>query len=82
MDAKKILLYCRRSVGGLYYLSYLDNNMLLGRSVGGGGVFVFTKSQPLELWEFRKKSVKLWFQTVYYYREKMNFIMLVDSVYV
>ncbi|AEC10770.1 putative plastid-lipid-associated protein 10 [Arabidopsis thaliana] len=39
----------RRSVGGLYYLSYLDNNMLLGRSVGGGGVFVFTKSQPLEL---------------------------------
>ncbi|KAL1189248.1 putative plastid-lipid-associated protein 10 [Cardamine amara subsp. amara] len=39
----------RRSVGGLYYLSYLDNNMLLGRAVGGGGVFVFTKSQPLEL---------------------------------
>ncbi|CAM8995370.1 unnamed protein product [Rhodiola kirilowii] len=39
----------RRSVGGLYYLSYLDNNMLLGRAVGGGGVFVFTKAQPLEL---------------------------------
>ncbi|KAJ4727972.1 Plastid lipid-associated protein/fibrillin conserved domain containing protein [Melia azedarach] len=38
-----------RSVGGLYYLSYLDNNMLLGRAVGGGGVFVFTKAQPLEL---------------------------------
>lgn len=44
-----MLLHYRRSVGGLYYLSYLDNNMLLGRSVGGGGVFVFTKSQPLEL---------------------------------
>uniref|UniRef100_A0A803PBD6 Plastid lipid-associated protein/fibrillin conserved domain-containing protein n=1 Tax=Cannabis sativa TaxID=3483 RepID=A0A803PBD6_CANSA len=38
----------RRSVGGLYYLSYLDSNMLLGRSVGGGGVFVFTKAQPLD----------------------------------
>ncbi|CAN0888941.1 Probable plastid-lipid-associated protein 10, chloroplastic [Linum grandiflorum] len=37
----------RRSAGGLYYLSYLDRNMLLGRSVGGGGVFVFTKAQPL-----------------------------------
>ncbi|KAJ4952673.1 hypothetical protein NE237_029505 [Protea cynaroides] len=37
----------RQSVGGLYYLSYLDGNMLLGRAVGGGGVFVFTKAQPL-----------------------------------
>ncbi|KAK3428489.1 hypothetical protein EUGRSUZ_E00013 [Eucalyptus grandis] len=37
----------RRSVGGLYYLSYLDNNMLLGRAVGGGGAFVFTRAQPL-----------------------------------
>eukprot|EP00262_Sarcandra_glabra_P004025 TRINITY_DN1498_c0_g1_i5.p1 TRINITY_DN1498_c0_g1~~TRINITY_DN1498_c0_g1_i5.p1 ORF type:complete len:239 (-),score=33.77 TRINITY_DN1498_c0_g1_i5:229-945(-) len=37
----------RRSIGGLYYLSYLDGNMLLGRSVGGGGVFVFTRAQPL-----------------------------------
>lgn len=36
----------RRSVGGLYYLSYLDRNMLLGRAVGGGGVFVFTRAQP------------------------------------
>ncbi|OUZ99070.1 Plastid lipid-associated protein/fibrillin conserved domain [Macleaya cordata] len=36
----------RQSVGGLYYLSFLDNNMLLGRAVGGGGVFVFTKAQP------------------------------------
>ncbi|KAL3630058.1 putative plastid-lipid-associated protein 10, chloroplastic [Castilleja foliolosa] len=35
----------RRSVGGLYYLSYLDSNMLLGRAVGGGGVFVFTRTQ-------------------------------------
>ncbi|OMO82349.1 hypothetical protein COLO4_23084 [Corchorus olitorius] len=39
----------RRSVAGLYYLSYLDRNMLLGRAVGGGGVFVFTKAQPLRL---------------------------------
>ncbi|PON78522.1 Plastid lipid-associated protein/fibrillin conserved domain containing protein [Parasponia andersonii] len=37
----------RRPVGGLYYLSYLDSNMLLGRAVGGGGVFVFTRAQPL-----------------------------------
>ncbi|XP_011651695.1 probable plastid-lipid-associated protein 10, chloroplastic isoform X2 [Cucumis sativus] len=37
-----------RGVGGLYYLSYLDGNMLLGRAVGGGGVFVFTKAQPLQ----------------------------------
>ncbi|XP_024024063.1 probable plastid-lipid-associated protein 10, chloroplastic [Morus notabilis] len=36
----------RRSVGGLYYLSYLDSNMLLGRAVGSGGVFVFTRAQP------------------------------------
>ncbi|EEF47119.1 probable plastid-lipid-associated protein 10, chloroplastic [Ricinus communis] len=39
----------RRAVGGLYYLSYLDNNMILGRAVGGGGIFVFTKAQPLDL---------------------------------
>ncbi|KAI9182203.1 hypothetical protein LWI28_023082 [Acer negundo] len=39
----------RHSVGGLYYLSYLDCNMLLGRAVGGGGIFVFTKAQPLHL---------------------------------
>ncbi|KAK4267715.1 hypothetical protein QN277_024459 [Acacia crassicarpa] len=37
----------RQSVGGLYYLSYLDNNLLLGRAVGGGGIFVFTRSQSL-----------------------------------
>ncbi|KZV22448.1 hypothetical protein F511_19563 [Dorcoceras hygrometricum] len=37
----------RRSVGGLYYLSYLDSNMLLGRAVGGGGVFIFTRAQYL-----------------------------------
>ncbi|WOL00086.1 putative plastid-lipid-associated protein 10, chloroplastic [Canna indica] len=39
----------RRSPGGLYYLSYLDRDMLLGRAVGGGGVFVFTRAQPLTL---------------------------------
>ncbi|CAN6298831.1 unnamed protein product [Urochloa humidicola] len=37
----------RQSPGGLYYLSYLDRDMLLGRSVGGGGVFIFTRAQPL-----------------------------------
>ncbi|KAL5230719.1 hypothetical protein ABZP36_029495 [Zizania latifolia] len=37
----------RRSPGGLYYLSYLDRDMLLGRSVSGGGVFIFTRAQPL-----------------------------------
>ncbi|XP_060208069.1 probable plastid-lipid-associated protein 10, chloroplastic isoform X2 [Lycium barbarum] len=37
----------RQSVGGLYYLSYLDKNMLLGRAVGGGGVFIFTRAQAL-----------------------------------
>lgn len=44
-------LNVRRSPGGLYYLSYLDRDMLLGRSVGGGGVFIFTRAQPL-LWRF------------------------------
>ncbi|KAJ0053827.1 hypothetical protein Pint_00715 [Pistacia integerrima] len=39
----------RQSVGRLYYLSYLDRNVLLGRAVGGGGIFVFTKAQPLYL---------------------------------
>ncbi|KAL5719321.1 putative plastid-lipid-associated protein 10 [Ranunculus cassubicifolius] len=38
----------RQSVGGLYYLSYLDKNMLIGRAVGGGGVFVFTRAQALQ----------------------------------
>ncbi|KAF7814649.1 putative plastid-lipid-associated protein 10, chloroplastic [Senna tora] len=37
----------RESIGGLYYLSYLDDNMLLGRAVGGGGVFIFTRAQPI-----------------------------------
>ncbi|XP_047324203.1 probable plastid-lipid-associated protein 10, chloroplastic [Impatiens glandulifera] len=36
----------RQTVGGLYYLSYLDGNMLLGRAATGG-VFVFTRSQPI-----------------------------------
>lgn len=36
----------RLSVGGHYCLSYVDRNMLLGRAIGGG-VFVFTRSQPL-----------------------------------
>ena len=44
-------LNVRRSPGGLYYLSYLDRDMLLGRSIGGGGVFIFTRAQPL-VWRF------------------------------
>ncbi|XP_024520475.1 probable plastid-lipid-associated protein 10, chloroplastic [Selaginella moellendorffii] len=35
----------RRSLGLLYYLTYLDNDMLLGRAIGSGGVFVFGKTQ-------------------------------------
>ncbi|KAG0490313.1 hypothetical protein HPP92_007176 [Vanilla planifolia] len=37
----------RRSPAGLYYLSYLDRDMLLGRALAGGGVFVFTRAQAL-----------------------------------
>lgn len=37
----------RKLPGGLYFLSYMDRNMLLGRSVGGGGVFIFTRAQAL-----------------------------------
>ncbi|WJX42580.1 hypothetical protein P8452_29796 [Trifolium repens] len=37
----------RESVGGLYYLSYLDDNMLLGRAVGGGAALyrIYPNSQ-------------------------------------
>ncbi|XP_058212429.1 probable plastid-lipid-associated protein 10, chloroplastic isoform X2 [Rhododendron vialii] len=35
----------RQTVGGLYYLSYLDGNMLLGRA-DRGGAFVFTRTRP------------------------------------
>jgi len=35
----------RQTVGGLYYLSYLDGNMLLGRAERGGA-FVFTRTRP------------------------------------
>ncbi|KAG5554265.1 hypothetical protein RHGRI_011958 [Rhododendron griersonianum] len=34
-----------QTVGGLYYLSYLDGNMLLGRAERGGA-FVFTRTRP------------------------------------
>ncbi|XP_058725963.1 probable plastid-lipid-associated protein 10, chloroplastic [Vicia villosa] len=37
----------RESIRGLYYLSYLNDNMLLGRVVGGYDVFVFTRAQSL-----------------------------------
>ncbi|URD77456.1 Plus3 [Musa troglodytarum] len=51
----------RRSPGGLYYLSYLDRDMLLGRAVGGGGVFVFTKAQPITLqWTIGMTSREKW----------------------
>eukprot|EP01018_Ginkgo_biloba_P011874 Gb_23571 [translate_table: standard] len=39
----------RPSLGGLYYLSYLDRDMLLGRALGGGGVFIFSRTQPLQV---------------------------------
>ncbi|XWS76772.1 hypothetical protein CRYUN_Cryun01aG0206400 [Craigia yunnanensis] len=36
-----------RSVGGLYYLSYLDKNMLLGRAVGGVEYLCLPRLNPL-----------------------------------
>lgn len=39
----------RPSPGGLYYLSYLDRDMLLGRALGGGGVFIFSRTQPFQV---------------------------------
>lgn len=48
---------CRQSVGGHYYLSYVDGNMLLGRAVGGG-VFVFSRSQPLA-WQWSASTFLL-----------------------
>lgn len=38
----------RPSLGLLYYISFVDNNMLLGRAIGSGGVFIFSKTQPLQ----------------------------------
>ncbi|XP_057857199.1 probable plastid-lipid-associated protein 10, chloroplastic isoform X4 [Cryptomeria japonica] len=39
----------RASPGGLYYLSYLDGDMLLGRAIGGGGIFIFSRTQPFQI---------------------------------
>lgn len=39
----------RPSPGGLYYLSYLDRDMLLGRALGGGGIFIFSRTQPFQV---------------------------------
>ncbi|KAJ7533020.1 hypothetical protein O6H91_13G030000 [Diphasiastrum complanatum] len=37
----------RASVGLLYYLTYLDRDMLLGRALGNGGEFIFSRTQAL-----------------------------------
>lgn len=39
----------RAPVGLWYYLTYLDRDMLVGRALGSGGVFVFCRTQQLEL---------------------------------
>lgn len=62
---------CRQSVGGLYYLSYLDNNILLGRAVGGGGVFVFTRAHTL-VWLLRNCYM------FYFHVTQMNTIIWYD----
>ncbi|CAM6033431.1 unnamed protein product [Sphagnum compactum] len=35
----------RAPIGLRYYLTFLDNNMLLGRALGSGGVFIFSRTQ-------------------------------------
>eukprot|EP00249_Psilotum_nudum_P019285 c27179_g2_i2 orf=524-1054(+) len=40
--------YDRLPIGLLYYLSFLDNDMLLGRALGSGGIFIFSRTQPLQ----------------------------------
>lgn len=39
----------RPPLGLLYYISFVDNEMLLGRALGSGGVFIFTRTQPLQM---------------------------------
>jgi hypothetical protein len=41
----------RAPLGAWYNLTYLDNNLLLGRALGTGGTFVFTRTQA------RRKSM-------------------------
>ncbi|CAK9238734.1 unnamed protein product [Sphagnum troendelagicum] len=35
----------RAPIGLRYYLTFLDKNMLLGRALGSGGVFIFSRTQ-------------------------------------
>ncbi|CAM6073436.1 unnamed protein product [Sphagnum tenellum] len=35
----------RAPIGLRYYLTFVDNNMLLGRALGSGGVFIFSRTQ-------------------------------------
>ncbi|KAL3696100.1 hypothetical protein R1sor_010176 [Riccia sorocarpa] len=39
----------RVPIGLRYYLTYLDRDMLVGRALGNGGVFIFSRTQRLEL---------------------------------
>ncbi|KAG6544890.1 hypothetical protein Mapa_013580 [Marchantia paleacea] len=36
-------------IGLRYYLTYLDRDMLVGRALGNGGIFIFSRTQRLEL---------------------------------
>lgn len=38
----------RIPLGLLYYISFVDKDMLLGRALGSGGIFIFTRTQPLQ----------------------------------
>ncbi|KAL2642782.1 hypothetical protein R1flu_010369 [Riccia fluitans] len=39
----------RVPIGLRYYLTYLDHDMLVGRALGNGGIFIFSRTQRLEL---------------------------------
>ncbi|KAH7282514.1 hypothetical protein KP509_35G034200 [Ceratopteris richardii] len=38
----------RPPLGLLYYISFVDNTMFIGRALGSGGIFIFSKTQPLQ----------------------------------
>lgn len=38
----------RAPLGLLYYISFVDKTMLIGRALGNGGIFIFSKTQPLQ----------------------------------
>ncbi|MCO5561706.1 hypothetical protein L7F22_015329 [Adiantum nelumboides] len=38
----------RAPLGLLYYISFVDSSMLIGRALGNGGIFIFSRTQPLQ----------------------------------